>query len=329
MWNWVGPIVLNVLVTFLVCFHGSPFSCDYRLNVDIFQPQVKVTWRRGRAPEHMSAYLGAAVVHGNTAYFSHGNRVYSYTPANNIWTQLNLCAYENFGLAVVNNKVTTIGGSRSGVATNILLCLEDQWRRLLPPMAIVRVRPATITTPTHLIVAGGKKVKHVAELLSTIEILDTNTLQWSFTSSLPKASEYQHMSLCDEHLYLSEDNTIFSCSVQELLVDKSCSTNSSDGSSVWTKLANIPVQQGASLTTLGGQVLAVGGSDQPGIYGTPTRAIHIYNKTTNSWSVIGEMPTPRYDPLVAVLPSNELLVVGGGSGTGGICNIAEIASIIY
>ena len=33
--------------------------------------------------------------------------------------------------------------------------------------------------------------------------------------------------------------------------------------------------------------------------------------TTNSWDLISNMPTGRYDCLVAVLPTNEMMVVGG------------------
>ena len=275
----------------------------------------------------MSTYAGAAVVHGNTAYFSQLNDVYSYTLASGEWTRLPPCEYNSFGLAVVNNKVTTIGGM-SGKLTNVLLCLEDQgtkWRELLPPMPTARIRPATVTTSTYsyLIVAGGRTR---LTSLSNVEILDTNILQWSSASSSPKALGYPHITLCGEHLYLSEDNTIFSCSVEELL--KSCkpaSTNSSDGASVWTKLSNIPVSYEASLITLRGQVLAIGGSDQKYGCGTPTEVIHRYNKSTNSWSAIGEMPTPRSDTLVAVLPSNELIAVGGQDETG-FCDITEIAS---
>ena len=54
-------------------------------------------------------------------------------------------------------------------------------------------------------------------------------------------------------------------------------------------------------------MLAIGGYDD----GNPTGAIHCYDVTTNSWCVIGEMPTPRCQVLTAVLPCNELVVVGG------------------
>ena len=286
--------------------------------------RVKLTWRRGTpAPVCM---CGAAVVHGNTAYFSQGYNVYSYTLSLDKWTQLKQCEYQYFSMAVVNNHLTTIGGlCNDGTATNILLYLsksssEMKWEELLPPMQTARERPTAVTTPAHLIVAGGR-TSLCGIALSVVETLDTNTLQWSYVSSSPEALQYPNMTLCNGQLYLSEDSKIFSCSVEELLRSrKPASTNSSG--SVWTKLTDIPVPFNASLTTLRGQVLALGGRDQWG-GGTPTGAIHHYNRSTNSWSVIGEMPTPRDWPLLAVLPSHELIVVGGYG-----CTFTEIASFI-
>ena len=33
--------------------------------------------------------------------------------------------------------------------------------------------------------------------------------------------------------------------------------------------------------------------------------------STGSWELISNMPTPQYNHLVAVLPTNEMIVVGG------------------
>ena len=102
---------------------------------------VKLTWRQGTpAPEGMS---DAAVVRGNTAYFSQGRDVYSYTLSQDKWTELPQCKYQHFSMAVINNQLTTIGGMLGGVvtaaATNTLLCLsrsssEMKWKEFLPPM---------------------------------------------------------------------------------------------------------------------------------------------------------------------------------------------------
>ena len=267
------------------------------------------------------------MVYGNTAYFSQSYNVYSYTLSQDKWTTLKQCEYESFSMAVVNNQLTTIGGERSfETATNLLLCLSRsssgmKWEGLFPPMPTARIWSAAVTTPTHLIVAGGNK-ELFGNALSVVETLDTNTLQWSSVSSLPAILANPSMTLCNEQLYLSQDSKIFSCSVEELLKSRKSFFNLLSRS-VWTKLADIPVPYDTSLTTLRGQVLAIGGSDQP-LGGTQTGAIHQYNRSTNSWSVIGEMPTPHARPLVAVLPSHELIVVGGL-----YCAITEIASSTY
>ena len=268
------------------------------------------------------------MVHGNTAYFSQYYNVYSYTLSKDKWTKLKQVKYTAFSMAVVNNQLTTIGGKRDLTATNTLLCLSKsslkmEWEEFLPPMPTSKTRPAAVTTPTHLIVAGGRTVH---DGLSVVETLDINTFQWSSVGSSPiytASPEYRDpvMTLCNGQLYYFEHSKIFLCSVEELLKSRKPASINSSGP-VWTKLADIPVYS-ASLTTLRGQVFAIGGKDQQR-GGSLTGVIHQYNRCTNSWSVIGEMPTPRVCPLVAVLPSHELIVVGGIN-----CAVTEIASSTY
>ena len=319
---WEGFLLRNHFHLYVI----STCTCcsNFQSAEQVSTGPVKLTWRRGTPAPEMGMW-GAAVVHGNTAYFSQDYSVYSYTLSQDKWTRLKQCKYLYFSMAVVNNQLTTIGGqSGDGTATNTVLSLsrsssEMKWEEFLPPMPTARRWSAAVTTPTHLIVAGGMTGSGAAAL-SVVETLDTNTLQWSSVSSSPEVLLHPSMTLCNGQLYLSQHSKIFSCSVEELLKSrKPASTNSSG--SVWTKLADIPVPYAASLTTLRGQVLAIGGSDQSV---TPTRAIHQYNRSTNSWSVIRRMPTSRARPLVAVLPSHELIVVGGYD-----CAVTETASSTY
>ena len=251
------------------------------------------------------------MVHGSTAYFSNNYDVYSYTVPGNKWTKLPQCKYQSFAMAVINDALTTIGGrGRQRAATNTLLSLcGSSWEEVLPPMPTMQMHPAVANTPTHLVVAGGRAV----------EVLNTDTLQWSTASSLPETVRYLQMITCGGRLYLSGSDNIFSCSVEDLLK----STTSRDGGSVWTRLANIPAPWGSSLATLRGRVLAIGGLND---CSSPTGAIHCYDVATNSWSVLVEMPTPRCRVLTAVLPSNELVVVGGQMTVGEYCTITEVGS---
>ena len=260
------------------------------------------------------------MVHGNTAYFSSGRNVYSYTGPENKWTRLPQCKYRFFAMAVINDALTTIGGlDWQYAATDTLLSLRgSSWEEVLPPMRTKRRHPAAASIPTYLVVAGGRRSLLAIGITATIEVLNIETLQWSTASSLPEAVSYPQMTTCGGCFYLADDeNGVFACSVEDLLK----SINSSDSGSVWTRLASIPTSQWSSLATLRGRLLAIGGDDGEE---NPTGAIHCY-MATNSWSVIGEMPTSRARILTAVLPSNELVVVGGFGKY--FCAITEIGSI--
>ena len=60
--------------------------------------------------------------------------------------------------------------------------------------------------------------------------------------------------------------------------------------------------------TFCGQLLALGGKDS---HNKPTTAVYMYNQATNSWNVISHMATARWGCFAAVLPNNQLMVVGG------------------
>ena len=280
----------------------------------------------------MSLVSGAAVVHGNTAFFSYNFNVYSYKILEDEWTKLQQCEYQETSLAIVHDTLTTVGGCTSNCTqTNTLLSLSQsgsrwKWGRSLPQMTTKRILPATVTITTHLVVAAGRK--DIFNGLSTVEVLDTETLLWSMASSLPQDITFPQMILCSGYVYLSNDNTIFSCSVEGLF--QSCQLpphkpTSSKSGSIWTIQADIPVLFGSSLETLGEHVLAIGGEHS---INNPTANIHCYDKATDSWSVMGEMPTPRHRALTVVSPDSELIVVGGISIGIQDCNITEIGRVV-
>ena len=274
--------------------------------------RLELAWRQGTpAPETMSSVYGAAVVHHNTAYFSEGYNVYSYSTTEDKWAILKSCPYKSFGMAVVNDKLTTIGGCHVFTSTNALFCLteDSKWADTLPPMTTSRIRPAAVSTRTNLVVAGGS-LGQIGEALSRVEVLDTNALQWSSACSLPVGVAYPSMVLNNGHLYLlSEPSSVFSCSIEELL--KTCKHSAVD-TNVWTKLADVPIPFWANLATLYDEVVVVGGSVTKNMLGgNPIEDIYSYDKGTNTWSITGKLPTPRSACLVAVVPPNELIVVGG------------------
>jgi N-acetylneuraminic acid mutarotase len=164
-----------------------------------------------------------------------------------------------------------------------------------------------VTSKEHLIVAGGT-IEIVG--LNTIEVMDTKSLVWSKVASLPHPYSNASTIICGDQLYMlggfdNKDKTksVLTCSLTELL------QSSPSSSSIWHRVADAPAYY-STCAAVNGELLAVGGCDKDE---TPSSAIHKYNPTTNSWDLISNMPTARYDCLVAVLPTNEVMVVGGST----------------
>ena len=171
-------------------------------------------------------------------------------------------------------------------------------------------------------VAGGS-LKPFATYLPIVEVLDIMNLQWSSASNLPLPllQTYPQMTLCDGFLYISANNRAFSCSLISLLTPPSSTKKGADNSA-WIRLCDVPVVYGSSLVTHRGRVLSIGGATS--VLGVKaTGVIHCYNTLNQSWDLLGAIPTPRSRILAAVLPNNELMVMGGKS-TQGTCRINEI-----
>ena len=306
---------------------------------------IKLRWRDGgRAPPKMHGEVAA--VNGSVAYFRPGDvrehSVLIYDSTNNDWSELPRCPNHDFSLAVVNKLVTAIGGrTTNDDYTNSLLSLTDtKWMEQFPPMPTKRWCTAVVCSGRSLVVVGG--VGEGRERLSTVEVMDTEILQWFTASSLPHPLFQATATLCGDQIYMlggwdqsgKYSKSVFTCSLAALL--QSCQSKSkslgarmktlslASGREVWHQLADTPVILSAC-ASLRGRLLAVGGKDSDKKL---TTDIHAYNTATNSWEIISHMATPRFRCLVAVLPRNELMVVGGYTTRNKQTDSVEIATIV-
>ena len=159
--------------------------------------------------------------------------------------------------------------------------------------------------------------------------MDIQTLLWSTAANLPHPYSHASATTCGDHLYIlggfkhhNRTKSLLISSLTEVL--QSCSETSSG--SVWHRLTDVPVYS-STCAAINGELVAVGGEDR---VHKITAAVYKYNPTTDSWEIISNMPTARCNSLVAVLPINELIVVGGYTNTTARLDrtdIIEIASI--
>ena len=232
--------------------------------------------------------------------------------------------------------MTAVGGIQSGDYINTLLSLMEvdggrwKWVEHFSPMPTKRKLTVALCSGKALVVAGGEGEGHTR--LATVEVMDTDTLQWSTASSLPNPLTNATATVCGDRIFLvggfQEGNwtkSVFTCSLSALLQPQTFGTKmktmlQARKPSVWNTITDLPVK-GSTCATLNGQLLTVGGLED-----NVTNCIYSYNTETNSWEVISYMPTPRCWCLVAVLPGNKLMVVGGKTVIGDTDEV-EIATV--
>ena len=291
--------------------------------VSVAQKDIsKMTWREGKkAPERMRR--GAAVVDGNTAYFrpDASSMVYSYKNilGNEQWSMLPHNPNRNFGLAVIDGLLTSVGGRNSrNHHTNTLLSLTGEaerkkWSKVFPPMPTPHSNTACITTEKALVVAGGT----AGGDLATVEGMDINTKQWTTVCLIPWKLQLFSGIVCGDSLYLaggyigySQSKSVFTCSLPDLWQPETLGSRirrTLTRSNVWKEISSLPVTL-STLASFDGHLLAIGGDDDSG---NPTTDVYRYDSHTDSWHVISQMKNKRSQCLAVTLPEDQLMVVGG------------------
>ena len=313
----------------------------------------KLRWREGkRAPCVMNRWCDA-VVNGNAVYFKKENTVniYSYDVTNDSWSQLPDCVDEYCSTTVINGCLTTVGGGSYLYYSNNLFSLTDtnadthsgmKWTQQFPSMPTKRKLTTSVCTGTTLIVAGGEG--EGGRALSMVEVMDTGTCQWSTAAHLPQPTRYASATVCGDQLFMLGGSgeylyvkSAYTCSVSALL--RSCVPGSLEASlkrislkrtktGVWRQLVDLPVIR-STCESFHGRLLAIGGVMNPG---HPSSAVYMFDLTTNSWEIISHMTTGRCNCFTAILPGNQLMVVGGvtdddDAAGGSLTDMLEFATV--
>ena len=234
------------------------------------------------------------------------SRLLIYSLAKNSWDMLRTPT-KWFGLSTYHSQLVLVGGkdpTRMGSATNRLWVLDGQshWTQPLPRMLTKCYGASAVSTGNHLIVAGGLSDEDPLDIVQVY-----NGHEWMRAQSLPKACYFIKCALDkDKKWYLAggvgQGRDVYHTSLESLIA----TTNLKDIKqiSAWQKLPNVPLLK-STLIVFGKQLLAVGGGDPC------SSVILAYASHTNSWVHVGNLPVACYSTCTIVLPTGELLMVGG------------------
>ena len=315
-------------------------------------PCFKLRWRKGqRAPCETYRYFDS-VVGGDRVYVRDRGtvKIYAYDVVNENWSQLPDCVQESGSLTIINGWLTTVGGGSPFTHTylNELFSLDEEgsgtsrkWMKKFPPMPTKRRSTTALCTEATLIVAGGRGIDD--NVLSTVEVMNTENYQWSTAADLPKPILHASITVCGNQIYMlggtDKDcfyiKSVYTCSLSALL--QSCAHQSLkervartsledklDIVTVWRQLADLPLIR-STCESFCDKLLAFGGYDKD--LGNSSTAVYVYNSTMNSWDVISHMISGRCACFTAVLLDNQLMVVGGLAGHD-VINTIEIAKCV-
>ena len=162
----------------------------------------RLRWNKGKraAPCKMQRWFDA-IIDGNTVYVRNEDtaKIYSYVCTSDSWSQVPDCIYGKGSIAIVRGSLTTIGGySSTGSHFNELFSLAGKgrgrrWVKRFPPMPTKRRSTTAVCTGATLIVAGGQGK---GGALSTVEVMNTETHQWSTAADLPKSMYAAAVTIC-------------------------------------------------------------------------------------------------------------------------------------
>ena len=246
-------------------------------------------------------------------------RLYVYCLSTDLWDgePLDTPVY-NFALTTYDLLLVLVGGrdyvpdQGPGSCTNKLWTWGEhagQWKETLSPMRTKRSFATAVNVKKYLIVAGGKG--ETGDKSNAVEVYDGN--QWANAQCLPKADYLIQCVVYDSNLYLmggyQQEKIVYYASLDSLIAScQPCETPQT--SSVWKRLPDVPHEQ-CSPAVFGSRLVAVGGGMTTTSSEIHAYSPHAYPPHTQPWEHVGKMPVSMNSTCTVVLPTGELIVVGG------------------
>ena len=176
-------------------------------------------------------------------------------------------------------------------------------------MITKRYHASTVSVEDHLIVAGGCGGGYVGAL-KLVEVYDGH--QWRQVQPLPSACSWMKSAVLEGNWYLAggmgQDSKVYHTCLESLIA--SSYTEEAGQTSVWKMLPDAPLQW-STLAVLRNYLITVGG----GYKYSSIAVIHAYFPSMNTWVHVDDIPIACHSPCTLVLPTGELLVVGGKTET--------------
>ena len=247
--------------------------------------------------------------------------VFEYNLSDDSWSLLPPAPVKQFGLAKLLEELIIVGGLVDHETISNKTYTFDRYNQVWKESVAVLNRPRFLLTLVEseaaIIAMGGvgKGREGDLEVVSSIEILTAESLEWVLTGDLPASAcvcspspakegsilyllggyQTQTAASATSRVHCSSLATLFSASGMKL--------------NLWTLLPPTPFLQTTAIS-LNKCLLALGGSEKP--YSVPVHSsIHAYDVDAQQWKEVEQLPYACCHCTAVALSRQEILVLGG------------------
>ena len=217
------------------------------------------------------------------------------------WTTTDTPTYY-YALTTYDSCLLLVGGKEypsNQITNKVYTMIDSEFQEVLPPLKEKRRSPSAVSSGSVLVVAGGLDGS-VTRSLSSVEVY--NNGQWTYRQSLPSRCYHMKSVLYGDKWILiggeGQGTKVYCVSLQSLV--------SGTEQSPWETLPDAPFDYSAA-ALFGSRILSIGGVN----YTNVTSSMHAYSPDTQSWIHEGGLNQPLYKACAIVLPTGELMVIGG------------------
>ena len=279
---------------------------------------------------------GSVYIGGGFAESDDGkNIVQKYNAEKEEWNQLPKCPMKYFAMAAVNDQLFLAGGrDTNSYDTNEITVWDSdlqQWVHPYPPMPTSRQKATALGYQHYLIVIGGRSHD---DTLDIVEILDTRSqsFQWYTADPFPIPCNKMTCAMLRDTLYLlggAIGKEVFSVYLPDLIsratrVQTPVLPRPQLSVSPWMKLPDLSLMD-STVLALNDYVVAVGGK----VGKRRSSTMYLYDAEFVEWVRVGSLPVARSCCIATILPTGEILVLGGEDESYKRFNQGYIATVDY
>ena len=288
------------------------------LRADLLDPLVSLHWeKRNDLPEGVgdahSVWLnGKLYVGGGYIFGGSFAQLLVYSPSEDSWEVIPTPT-ERYALATYHSQLVLVGDldPTTDKPTSKVWLLEDRsWvpHPTVPDMPVSTSRSPAVGFGDYLIVSGSEQ----DEGSTAMSVFDGQN--WLSAQPLPETLNHAvntfatKSAVNGDDWYLFGPEKVYRTSLKSLVASAVSPATAAAQSAVWERLPDTPHAY-SGITWFADHLLAVGGES---FVSKLMRTVYAFNSQANVWEHVSDLPGDGcYDNCCAVLPTGELLVIGG------------------